>query len=284
MTSIIELDGVVKKFGQKTAVDHLTMTVEEGELFGFLGPNGAGKTTTVRIISTLCDYSEGTVKVCGFDNRKEPEKAKACMGIIQQQISLDKDLTIRENIEYHGRMHLIPKKERDANIRELSEYLGLEEYLDRKVDSLSGGWKKKAAIVCSLVHSPKILFLDEPTAGLDVGSRRLLWELIRKLNDKGTTIFLTSHYIEEIEMLCDRVGIINNGLLMAIDTPDALRTRVGEITVEQTVNGETEFKYFDDREKAKEFIAMHDGEGDISMRRTNLEDCFIQLTGNKVGE
>ena len=284
MSDIIVIKGVVKKYGDKPAVDGLDLTVKEGEVFGFLGPNGAGKTTTVRVVTTLVDYCDGSVSVGGYDIKKEPKEAKKLMGVIQQHISLDKDLTIGENMMHHALMHKIPKSERSKRISELAEYLGLEEYMNRKVDTLSGGWKKRAAIVCSLLHSPKVLFLDEPTAGLDIKARRLLWDIIRKLNDNGTTIFLTSHYIEEIEVLCDRVGIIDEGKLIALGTTSELCNRTGSTAVEYYgESNKTEYRYFASRDEAKDFASSLSDAKTVVIRNTNLEDCFVELTGKSVG-
>jgi len=284
VSGIITMKGVVKKYGDKCAVDSLDLEVAEGEIFGFLGPNGAGKTTTVRIISTLTDYSEGNVTVGGFDIKKHPREAKRLMGVIQQHISLDKDLTIRENMMHHAMMHKIRASERMRRINELAEYVGLGEYLDRTIDSLSGGWKKRAAIVSSLVHNPKVLFLDEPTAGLDIKARRLLWDLIRKLHESGTTVFLTSHYIEEIEALCDRVGIIDEGKLIALGTPSELCNRVGSTAVEYYGrDNRTEYGYFTSRADANEFASSLDNDKTVIIRNTSLEDCFVELTGKTVG-
>jgi len=284
VSEIIVLENVIKKYGDKPAINGLDLKVNEGEIFGFLGPNGAGKTTTVRVISTLTDYCEGKVSVGGYDILKNPREAKKLMGVIQQHISLDKDLTIRENMMHHAMMHKIPAHERVKRIDELAEYLGLEEYMDLMVDSLSGGWKKRAAIVCSLLHSPKVLFLDEPTAGLDIKARRLLWDIIRKLNDKGTTIFLTSHYIEEIEILCDRVGIIDEGKLIALGTPLELCRRVGSTAVEYYgADNKTEYRYFASRADANEFASSLGETKTVIIRNTNLEDCFVELTGKSVG-
>ena len=282
--NIIEIKGLVKRFGDKTAVDHLDLNIEKGELFGFLGPNGAGKTTTLRCISTLTDYDEGSISVGGFDVKREPIKAKNCMGVIQQQISLDKELTIRENMVSHGMYRGMNKAQRNAKIQELSEYFGLGEYLDQKVDNLSGGWKKRAAIVCAMLHGPEVLFLDEPTSGLDINARRLLWDVVRQLNASGTTIILTTHYIEEAEVLCDRVGIINHGKIIALDTPQNLCGRVGKMAVEFRQGKKTEYRYFENREEAKSFVeGMEQNEEEVLIRRTNLEDVFVEMTGSSVG-
>ena len=283
MGDIIIIEGLVKTFGDKKALDGLDLRVGEGEFFGFLGPNGAGKTTTVRCISTLVRFDSGKILVDGIDVSEDPIKAKDRMGVIQQQISLDKDLTIRENMISHAMYHLIPKKEREKRIAELTEYFGLQEYLDKPVDSLSGGWKKRAAIVCAMLHEPKVLFLDEPTSGLDINARRLLWDVLKSLHQRGTTIFLTTHYIEEAESLCDRVGIINHGKVIALDEPRALCDRVGSTAVEYMDDGKTQYKYFKSREEAKEFVSSLDNTDNVTIRSTNLEDVFVEMTGTSVG-
>ncbi len=282
--NIIYATGLTKRFGEKVAVDHIDLAVRKGEVFGFLGPNGAGKTTTVRLLSSLATIDEGTVLIGGHDLVKEPRVAKSYMGVIQQHISLDKDLTVRENMMQHAMFHKIPRAQRNEKIDELVKYVGLEEYLDKMVDSLSGGWKRRVAIVCALFHNPDIIFLDEPTAGLDIQARRLLWDLIRKLNKDGTTVFLTTHYIEEAESLCDRIGIINHGKIITVDTPQNLCEQAGKVAVEFFAgDGKTEYRYFRSREEAKEFSDTLGEEYTVLIRKTNLEDCFVMLTGSSVG-
>ncbi|MCL2148908.1 MAG: ABC transporter ATP-binding protein [Methanomassiliicoccaceae archaeon] len=273
----------MKRYGKETAIDGLDLRIKEGELFGFLGPNGAGKTTAVRVISTLTGFSEGRVTVGGHDITKEPKEAKRLMGVIQQHISLDKDLTVEENMMHHAMMHKIPAKERRARIDALAGHVGLKEYMGRTINSLSGGWKKRAAIVCSLIPEPRVLFLDEPTAGLDIQARRLIWDLIRKLNEGGTTIFLTSHYIEEVEVLCGTVGIIDQGRLIAHGTPAELRERVGPVAVEYPdADRVTQYRYFPSRGEAEAFASSLGGPHGALIRDTCLEDCFVELTGRKV--
>ena len=281
---IISATNLTKKFGEKVAVNHIDLNVIKGEVFGFLGPNGAGKTTTVRLLSSLATIDEGTVLIGGHDLVKEPRIAKSYMGVIQQHISLDKDLTVRENMTQHAMFHKIPRNQRNEKIEELVKYVGLEEYLDKMVDSLSGGWKRRVAIVCALFHNPDIIFLDEPTAGLDIQARRLLWDLIRKLNHDGTTVFLTTHYIEEAESLCDRIGIIDHGKIITVDTPQNLCEQAGKVAVEYYAkDGKTEYRYFKSREEAKEFADTLGEEYTVLIRKTNLEDCFVMLTGGSVG-
>ena len=283
MGDVIEINNLVKKYGDKVAVDGISFSVHEGELFGFLGPNGAGKTTTVRCVSTLTNITSGQVLVNGVDIVKNQTEAKKHIGVIQQQISLDKDLTIRENMISHAMYHGMGKKERNERIDELTEYFGLEEYLDKPVDALSGGWKKRAAIVCAMLHQPKVLFLDEPTTGLDINARRLLWDVVKRLNATGTTIVLTTHYIEEAQVLCDRVGIIDRGKIIAMDTPKTLIERTGKMCVENLEGKKTVYKYFESMHDAQQYVTDNKLE-DAVMRRTTLEDVFVELTGKSVGD
>ena len=282
---IIEVDNLVKKYGGKTAIDGISMRVKRGEMYAFLGPNGAGKTTTVRVLSTLTGFDSGTVKIDGHDIVKEPREAKAAIGVIQQHISLDKDLTVWENMMSHALYQQMPKADRERRIKELAEYIGLREYYDYKVDDLSGGWKKRVAIICALVHSPKLLFLDEPTVGLDIQARRGLWDLLRRLNEDGMTIFLTTHYIEEAESLCTRVGFIDKGRIIAEGTPEELARRIGTATVEYFgPDKKTQYRYFGSREEADAFSKTLGTEFTVTVRRTNLEDAFVEMTGNKIGD
>lgn len=284
MDDIISVKGLVKRYGDKNALDGIDLHVLRGEMYAFLGPNGAGKTTTVRILSTLTDFDEGEVLIDGLDIRKHPAETKAAIGVIQQQMSLDKDLTVWENMMVHAMYHRIPRKERAARIDELADYVGLREYYGRKVDSLSGGWKKKVAIVCALVSRPKLLFLDEPTVGLDIQSRRALWDLLRRLNDDGMTIFLTTHYIEEAETLCGRVAIIDRGRIVAEDTPSGLTGRLGPFAVEYFGRDRvTHYRYFGSRAEADVFAGKLDDTHTVTVRRTGLSDVFVELTGSRSG-
>lgn len=276
---IIEVQDLTVRFGDLAAVDGISFSVRRGEIFGFLGPNGAGKTTTIRTITTIQRMASGRILVDGFDVDKDYLKVRRRIGIAQQHISLDKHLTVRQNIKQHALLHKIPRSEMDARIGRAVELLGLDEYMDRLVDELSGGWKRKTSIVCSMVHEPEILLLDEPTAGLDTMSRHVLWDLVRTLNGRGTTIFLTTHYMEEAELLCDRVAIMNHGRIVAMGTVDELRDIVGRVTVETTdAEGRTVRRHFEDRGSARTFA---DSLGDryYSMRGTTLEDVYLSITG-----
>jgi len=282
--AIVEVSDLIVRFGDFTAVDGISFHVKRGEIFGFLGPNGAGKTTTIRTITTIQKQTSGSVTIDGYDSSAQYLEAWKRIGIAQQHISLDKDLSVRQNLKHHALLHKIPKAEIIPRIEETASILELDDYMDKKIGDLSGGWKRKAAIICSIIHRPSILFLDEPTAGLDTRSRHMLWDLVRGLNRDGTTIFLTTHYIEEAEALCDRVGIINHGRLVAIGTVPELISRVGKVAVEITDNdGKMRIEYFTNRESAKGFA---DGLGDVyyTVRRTTLEDVFLELTGESRGK
>ncbi|MCL2642642.1 MAG: ABC transporter ATP-binding protein [Candidatus Bathyarchaeota archaeon] len=278
-------ENLCKNYGTVKAIDNLNLSVHAGEIFGFLGPNGAGKTTTIRVLTTLTRPTSGSVSVGGYNVKDEPDKVKKMIGVVQQHLSLDRDLTVRENMEFRARIQHLNASKRKQRITELLEYVELTEFADKMVDTLSGGMKKKAAIVCSLLHEPKLLFLDEPTVGLDAQARRRLWDFVRRLNKDGTTIFLTTHYIEEAEVLCDRVGIMHHGQLIAVDKPANLREKVGSIVVETLVdNKETHYQFFANRESANAYVkGLPADVKTVIIRESNLEDVFIEQTGEKVG-
>jgi ABC-2 type transport system ATP-binding protein len=285
LEEFIVTEKLTKKYGDVTAIDALDLKVHAGEIYGFLGPNGAGKTTTIRVLTTLTKPTSGYASVNGFDVVKEPDKVKKVIGVVQQHVSLDRDLTVKENMEFRARLHHLGSSERKKRIDELLDYVGLTEEADRVVNDLSGGMKKRAMIVSSLMHRPKVLFLDEPTVGLDAQTRRRLWDLIRRLHLDGTTIFLTTHYIEEAEALCQRVGILHQGHLIDLGEPLELRQRLGLVTVETLVNNkETRYQYFADRAAATRYVQNLPPEAKtVIIRDSNLEDVFVELTGRKVG-
>jgi ABC-2 type transport system ATP-binding protein len=283
---LITIEKLTKNYGKVEAVKELDLKVRRGEIFGFLGPNGAGKTTTMRVMTTLTKPNSGRVSIDGLDVVKEGERVKELIGVVQQHLSLDRDLSIRENMVLHARLHRMRSAEREERIGELIEYAGLSEHADKMVDTLSGGMKKRATIMCALLHRPKLLFLDEPTVGLDAQTRRRMWDLVRRLNSDGTTIFLTTHYIEEAQALCDRVGIIDHGRLIALGSPLELRQKLGMVAVEmQGDNNGTKYQYFSDRAGATRFVQdIASQDQTIIIRESNLEDVFVELTGQKVGD
>ena len=277
---MIRLEQLVKKFGDRLAVDRLDLHIAAGEVFGLLGPNGAGKTTTIRMLTMLTRPSGGKITIGGCVLPEGEEAVKALLGIVPQHFNLDPDLTVGENLELHGRLHHIPTAERKNRTAELLDYVELREREHAKVQSLSGGMKRRLMIARALFHRPRILFLDEPTVGLDPQVRRRLWDLIRRLQGEKFTVLLTTHYIEEAEALCDRVAILDKGRLIALDTPDALRRRTGQYVVEWQEENGGETRFFHDRNEAAAFAGGLTANATI--RRSNLEDVFVELTGRKV--
>jgi ABC-2 type transport system ATP-binding protein len=216
------LVNITKRYPDITAVDTLSFEVEIGEVFGFLGPNGAGKSTTINILSGLIEPTSGSATLLGYDVQKYSKKIKELIGVCPQEPSYFPYLTGRENIELIGSLHLMPKKELEERTDFLLDIVGLGEASHRRSGKYSGGMIRRMSLAMALIQDPKIAFLDEPTVGLDPQSRRATWDLIRSLREKGSTVFLTTHYIEEAEAIANRVGIIDNGRLLALDSPMAL--------------------------------------------------------------
>ena len=265
---------------EKTAVKDLNLTIDEGEIFGLLGPNGAGKTTTIRMLTMLTKPTAGEILYKGKDIFSDELNVKKYIGVVPQHINFDQDLTVWENMELHGRLHHIPKSQRHARIEELLNYVELQDRVNDKVKSLSGGMKRRLLIVRALMHNPKILFLDEPTVALDPQVRRRLWDLIRRLPKDGVTVVLTTHYIEEAENLCNRVAILNKGSLIKLDTPKALCEQIGKYVVEWDSEEYREYKFFNSRKECTDFAGTLDVA--TTIRHSNLEDVFVELTGRTV--
>lgn len=223
MKYAIETHDLTKKYKDFTAVNALNLTVPDKTIFGMLGPNGAGKTTTIKMLTCLIQPTSGNATVGGYDINKNPNEVRNLLGMVPQQVSLYKDLTVQENSELCADFYGVPEDEKYDRINDLMELVDIKYAKDKLIKQLSGGQKQKASLVASLVHRPDILFLDEPTIGLDPTTKRILWDLIRELNDNGHTIILCSHDMHEVDMLCDNVGIINTGNLVAYDTPQGLK-------------------------------------------------------------
>ena len=278
-TAVIEIQGLSKSYGKTRALRGLDLSVERGEIFGFLGPNGAGKTTTCRILTTLTKPTAGRASVSGFDVVSQPVQAKSGMGVVAQHTNVDGELSVYANLQLHGMLHHMPVAHREQRIDELLEFVGLDERREDMVRRLSGGLKRRLMIARALLHEPKVLFLDEPTVGLDAQTRRRIWDLIRRSHQAGVTIMLTTHYIEEAEYLCHRVGIIDDGKLIALDSPANLLANTGSHVVEE-VDGQGRCWFFESREKASEHAAVI--KATVIIRRANLEDVFIRMTGRRV--
>ncbi len=219
----LEVMGLTKKFGDFTAVDHVSFTVQPGEALGYLGPNGSGKTTTIRMLCGLLTPTEGSARIMGIDVTKNPEKVKPLIGYMSQKFSLYDDLTVLENLQFYAGVYEVPESEEKKRIDEILHLAGLEKRLDSLTVELSGGWRQRLALGCSMLHRPKLMFLDEPTSGVDPVARREFWDLIYEMAAGGTTIFITTHYMDEAEH-CNRAAFMYRSKLMALDTPAALKS------------------------------------------------------------
>lgn len=231
MAMSVEVAGLTKMFGDFAAVDHVSFSVEKGEIFGFLGANGAGKTTTIRMLCGLLEPSEGTGRVAGFDINREYNKIKNRIGYMSQKFSLYNDLTAWENIEFYGGIYGLNDKEIKERSSELFAIIGLEELKDKLTSSIPMGWKQRLALCASLLHDPDIIFLDEPTSGVDPVSRRNFWKLIYQLSDMGKTVFVTTHYMDEAEY-CHRLSIMKQGRIIEMDNPRSLKEKYGVKTMQ----------------------------------------------------
>jgi len=220
----VAVQDLEKRFGSFVAVDRVSFQVRRGEIYGFLGPNGAGKSTTIKMLCGILAPSGGSGTVGGFDIRSQPEEIKRNIGYMSQRFSLYEDLTVQENINFYSGIYCIPPERREARKEWAIEMAGLEEHRRRRTSVLSGGWKQRLALGCAILHEPPIVFLDEPTSGVDPVSRRQFWELIYRMADGGVTVFVTTHYMDEAEY-CDRLGLIYRGQLVAAGTPEELKTR-----------------------------------------------------------
>jgi len=304
--AIITVENLVKKFDNLTAVNNISFEVEEGTIFGFLGPNGAGKTTTINILCTLLSPTSGRTFIAGHDCMKEPAEVRKSIGIVFQDTTLDKDLTAYENLIFHAYLYNVPKNERQERVYDVLRFVDLFDRKNDLVKKFSGGMKRRLEVARGLIHRPSVLFLDEPTLGLDPQSRANLWEFIKELPEKHhVTIFMTTHYMEEAEV-CDRIAIIDNGKIIAMGSPAELKMTVGGdivyIRTTDNVKTQEEIKRlfgFDVSEKGEELYMtclMGDtcipemirtiGEGVLSVRlqRPTLNDVFLKLTGKAIRE
>jgi ABC-2 type transport system ATP-binding protein len=313
---MISLQGLSKTYSSGVeALKNLNLEIREGEIFGFLGSNGAGKSTTIKILTTLSRPTTGTFSIAGIDPIKKPEKVRETIGYVAQEAGVDYFLTGRENLLLQGRLYHLPKPLIEQRVNELLDLFDLKEVADSMVSTYSGGMQRKLDIATALVHRPKVLFLDEPTLGLDPRSRMTLWDYIRKLNkDFGMTIFLTTHYLEEAEKLAGRIGIIDGGELKVIGTPEKLKSEMGgdsinfvcESAQKREAQGEkwNQFKfkpYIDhlvfDRNEVRMYVrngkdallkVMADADAikleveTISFSRASLDDVFLKYTGKSL--
>ncbi|WP_461833973.1 ABC transporter ATP-binding protein [Desulfothermus sp.] len=277
---IIKILDLKKQYGRIFALNGINLKIFKGELFAYLGPNGAGKTTTIRILTGLTKKSSGEVWLNGYNIDTHSREAKSQFGLVPQSINLDMELSVKENLDIHGRLYGLGSKERKKRIEQVLEYVEMLDHINTLVKRLSGGMKRRVVIARALMHNPSILFLDEPTVGLDAKIRRRIWAIIKKIQQQGTTIFLTTHYIEEAEFLAQRVAFLDKGRIVTIDSPQKIIEKVGNWALDFLENNKLKTIYFKEREDAKKYILTHSGS--FSLRRVNLEDAFLKLTGKKV--
>lgn len=232
---MIEVKNLTKKFKNLTAVDNISFSVNQGEVFAFLGPNGAGKSTTIKMLTTLLRPSEGSISVNGFDTAKDQDEVRRSFGIVFQDPSLDDELTALENMEFHAILYRVPRETRNQRIEQLLRFVELWERKDELVKKFSGGMKRRLEVARGLIHHPKVLFLDEPTLGLDPQTRNNIWNHIRGLNkEEKMTVFFTTHYMEEAEKIADRIAIIDHGKIVAIGTSEELKKKTKTNSLEES--------------------------------------------------
>ncbi|HUW49413.1 MAG TPA: ATP-binding cassette domain-containing protein [Sulfuricella sp.] len=309
----VEVTGLTKRFGSFTAVDNVSFDVPDGEMFGYLGPNGAGKTTLIRMLTTLIIPTGGCAKIAGFDVVTNPADVRRQIGVISQAMTTDLDLTGYENLDVYGRFYGVPSRERKERIKYLLDMVGLSSRAGEFVAAYSGGMRRRLEVARGLVHKPKILFLDEPSSGLDPQSRRVMWELLRQIRqESSTTMFLTTHYMEEADALCNRIAIIDAGKMIALGSPTQLKREIPgsdivSIAVERLSDGlvscvkalpfvrnllvedETLRVYVDSGATSLPALmdAIRSSGGRIlsaSIHEQSLEDVFIHFTGKSIRE
>jgi ABC-2 type transport system ATP-binding protein len=308
----IQVDRIVKRFGDFTAVKGISFEVADGEIFGLLGPNGAGKSTLIRMMTTLIPITEGRALIEGHDVVADPNAARRCMGVIPQALTSDINLTVEENLSIYAKLYGVPRSERKRNIEELLEAVDLLKWRDAETRTLSGGMRRRLEIARGLVHSPRIFFLDEPTTGLDPVSRVAVWEMLGKLKaQRGLTILITTHYMDEADRLCDRIAIVDHGELVALDSPanlkrsvpgnnvievqfhappedlpDRLRTLPGVTSVQD--EGAGMFRVLTTEGSltttalAEAAVRADIGITSLSVQNTTLDDVFVHYTGRQL--
>ncbi len=281
----IEIESLTKNFGKVKAVDDISFNVEKGEIFGFLGPNGAGKSTTMMILTTLLKPTSGRALVAGFDVVSQAKKVRENIGYVQQEIAVDDYLTGRENLILGGRLNHIPSNIIDERIDQILDLIELVEKQNETVDTYSGGMRKRLDLAGGLLHRPKVLFLDEPTVGLDIQTRRKIWDYIKKIHKEfNMTIFVSTHYMEEADKLCDRVGIIDYGKIQVIDSPQALKDKLGNeiitFKISENVSKTDLLSELKAIELVKDITTKDDQVTVFASKGTELIPMIFQITSN----
>jgi ABC-2 type transport system ATP-binding protein len=307
----IEVNQIVKKFGDFTAVDGISFSVEHGEIFALLGPNGAGKSTLIRMLTTLIPATSGSAKIHNFDVVKEADAVRRLIGVIPQAMTTDLELSVEENLLIYAKLYGVPRDRRRRLMGELLEAVELTKWMDKPVKQLSGGMRRRVEIARGLVHEPKVFFLDEPTTGLDPVSRVAVWNMLRQLKEtRDLTVFLTTHYMDEADKLCDRIAIVDHGKLVALDspmklkssisgtnilevsfpsTPDGWEERMKGLPAVESVSGEDNLFRIATRNGPATTMALLDAAAQIqlpvhslSVQSTTLDDVFVHYTGRQL--
>ena len=276
----IKVDSLSKNFEKFKAIDNISFQIEEGEIFGFLGPNGAGKSTTMMILTTLLKPTSGNASVQGFDVVTQAKKVRENIGYVQQEIGVDEYLTGRENLVFQSRISQMPKDLVESRIDEVISLVELEEKQNEAAITYSGGMRKRLDIACGLIHRPKVLFLDEPTVGLDIQTRRKIWEYIRKIHKEfEMTLFVSTHYMEEADKLCDRVGIIDYGKIQVIDTPEIMKNAMGNDMISfSLIDGIAKQDELINRIKQIEFVnQVTRKQGEITIKSSQCSEVIPKI-------
>jgi len=309
--NVIEVNNLEHSYGTIKAVDNISFTVKQGEIFSFLGPNGAGKSTVINILTTLKKIQKGEARVNGYDVAKDPKSVRRSIGIVFQMLCLDHEMTVYENLEYHGKIYSMPKKERKERIDELLRLTDLESKRNTLAKDLSGGMKRRLELARGLMTRPAVLFLDEPTVGFDIQTRMKMWEYLREIKKEGTTIFLTTHYMEEADQLSDRISIIDHGKIVVTGTSDELKNKLGkDLIYLETTNNKVaaeilrslkSVKSVTEDTKSLRVIIGEDvthalplimdkmpGEGiditTVNIKKPSMDDVFVHYTGHGLRE
>jgi ABC-2 type transport system ATP-binding protein len=303
----IEIIDLCKNFGSFKAIDHLSLTIRQGEIFGLLGPNGSGKTTTINMISGLTVPTSGQVRVLGHDVRHNARKVRQVLGAVPQETALYEELTAWANMDFHADIFGVPRKEKKERITAILQLVQLFDRKDSQVRTFSGGMKRRLALGRALLHNPQLVYLDEPTLGVDVQARRVIWDYILSLRDQGKTILITTNYLEEAQALCERIAIIDHGKLIAVDTPDHLKQTYGGSVIQletvQPVDSLSEIRALPGVQEIQQaglhltittqgttnavpqvinIIAQKSALCDITVREPNLDEIFLRLTGTEL--
>lgn len=310
--NVIAAERLTKVFGGRlVAVDHVSFSVKRGETFGFLGPNGAGKSTTIKMLTTILRPTEGRARILGSDVSREPSRVKNSIGIMPQEYTADEDLTGYQNLMLYASVYGVPREIAKKRALELPDVVQLMSHKDREVHTYSGGMRRRLELACSLINNPSVLFLDEPTLGLDVQTRAAIWKYVRNLKGElGMTLFLTTHYLEEADALCDRVAIIDNGRILVIGSPSDLKSRIGEDIIALSIQDSVDISEVIQKvPRVKEVIKdensyvikVEDGEGTVtdvidavraeghritrlSLTRPTLDEVYMSYTGRSMRE